>query len=464
MSYQELVLSERSLVSSVSRLKTPVLTGIPASLQYHNPRREALLPAVLIALKAVQGLGMKVYHNLPREKRKRVVYLCNHPQGNLDGILVSLVLLHVHQLLPFVPASERLLQDPWLGSLNKYLAYTGAFFIKSSFQELSYREEVSLLLQKIVNSEWPLLFFLGGNVDRAGRLLYPRRGLLKALSSLEEDLLFCPVNISYSNNLYDGGLRQSRFGFSEVLINLRRINACYLTFGDLLPLQDYKELARGVARSLTEHQVFFTLDLVCALLKSDHLSGQSTEVQSLQRRLEGLEVLVRNRHHYVQNSLQETLKQIQGALRPLELTTVSRSEPFPSSEERIDPVNSYSLEKRVVFTLTNPDLITYYSNRVLPFFARLIPLPELIQEQLFVSYQEFPLEKWILTTAKTLLSPLVALTEQALANITKGSTRKDLSTALNEVPDGDCVFGESLLNLLTEKGLVREEAGRLLTC
>ena len=74
------------------------------------------------------NLSFSTQFNIPLEKLKRCIFVCNHPTGILDGLILLKILNQAHpsqmitnDILDFVPNIKNLiLPVDWLGAINKY--------------------------------------------------------------------------------------------------------------------------------------------------------------------------------------------------------------------------------------------------------------------------------------------------------------------------------------------------------
>ena len=74
------------------------------------------------------NLSISTQFNIPLEKLKRCIFVCNHPTGILDGLILLKILNQAHpsqmitnDILDFVPNIKNLiLPVDWLGAINKY--------------------------------------------------------------------------------------------------------------------------------------------------------------------------------------------------------------------------------------------------------------------------------------------------------------------------------------------------------
>ena len=91
--------------------------------EFHNERDLAFINKILIYL----NLSVSTHFNSPIEKLKRCIFVCNHPTGIIDGLVVMNILNKVHptqmitnDILDFVPNIKSLiLPVDWLGTINK---------------------------------------------------------------------------------------------------------------------------------------------------------------------------------------------------------------------------------------------------------------------------------------------------------------------------------------------------------
>jgi len=91
--------------------------------EFRNERDLAFINKILNYF----NLSISTHFNYPLEKLKRCIFVCNHPTGIIDGLVVMNILNKVHptqiitnDILDFAPNIKKLiLPVDWLGTINK---------------------------------------------------------------------------------------------------------------------------------------------------------------------------------------------------------------------------------------------------------------------------------------------------------------------------------------------------------
>ncbi|CUM67762.1 uncharacterized protein PRCAT00005467001 [Priceomyces carsonii] len=138
------------------------------------------------------------------ENPMSIIFLPNH-QSHVDYIILHLIAIRFEISIPTVIAGENL-NVAVFGNILKGL---GAIFIKRSFNNELYTERnLSNIIEFFLTNRVHLEVFIEGTRSRDGKLLLPKYGILKTLTSiylkqLNEDksstfdMLFQPVSITY---------------------------------------------------------------------------------------------------------------------------------------------------------------------------------------------------------------------------------------------------------------------------
>lgn len=133
-----------------------------------------------------------------------IVFLPNH-QSHMDYIVIHLLLVRFQMSLPAVIAGENLN----VAVFGKMLRNMGAIFIKRTFNNELYTERnLSNLIEFLLLNKIHLEVFIEGTRSRDGKLLVPKYGVLKYLSSIylnqrreqnniNFNMLLQPISITY---------------------------------------------------------------------------------------------------------------------------------------------------------------------------------------------------------------------------------------------------------------------------
>lgn len=167
------------------------------------------------------------------ENPMSIVLLPNH-QSHIDYVILHLILIRFQMSFPVVIAGDNL-NVAIFGSILKGL---GAIFIKRSFNNELYTERnLNNYIEYIFENKIHFEVFIEGTRSRDGKLLLPKFGILKSLTSIylkkrkkekkaDFDLLIQPISITYER-VYEAdgylkelnGMDKAQEGFARILFN-----------------------------------------------------------------------------------------------------------------------------------------------------------------------------------------------------------------------------------------------------
>ena len=146
-------------------------------------------------------------------RRAPLIIVPTH-RSHIDYLIIS-YLFYAHGLIPpHIAAGVNLSFWP----MGHIFRHSGAFFIRRSFRDNPiYGLAFRFYLRKIVKEGYWIEFFMEGGRSRTGKLLPPRYGMLHELvtavrSGSRDDLLFCPVSISYEKIIEEGSYTRELTG------------------------------------------------------------------------------------------------------------------------------------------------------------------------------------------------------------------------------------------------------------
>lgn len=460
--WRELSLATGDLLRAYQRLEIPLLKSAAGALVFEDPQKEAVLAAAMLARTLFTRLGVKVkYRCLEPLRGRRLCFVANHPGGNLDALILGLIILLEKGKVPYIPTSQRLLDAQLLGPLNEYLKYLGTFFIRTQFRDDPvYIAEVAYFMDAVLDQRQHICFFPEGNTSRHGKPLPFRHGLLKSL--VARSVSFCPVSISYESSLFDSGTSQRPLGLAQLGMSLaqrgfslpdmvtggsrhRRLGTVFVTFGECYhhtasPGQSLSTACTTVTSALTT-QICGTVpilstDVVAALLLQEPgmdletLSVRTTAVEGELRRLPLA---------FIHHPLPRALAAVQHLLR--------------RDGDRIFVVDAAGL--------------TYYRNRLLPALFGLVelgPLRSLLRYECLwaVTHSGTMASPYLQALATTACQPLVQVYQVLLGAYGRGVTE---TAALEELVRSLTVEAPSMVSnflrvMEEERAAASGEAGR----
>lgn len=138
------------------------------------------------------------------ENPMSIIFLPNH-QSHLDYMIIHVICVRFQLSVPTVIAGDNLN----VAIFGRILRQMGAIFIKRSFSNEAYTEQnLTNLIEFILENKIHLEVFIEGTRSRDGKLLLPKYGILKALCNIylkqrtsqhneEFDMLMQPISITY---------------------------------------------------------------------------------------------------------------------------------------------------------------------------------------------------------------------------------------------------------------------------
>jgi len=186
-----------------------------------------------------------------------VVYCPTH-RSYVDFLVLSYV-LYAHDIkVPHICAGEDFLN---IAIVHTFLRNSGAFFMKRSFKDDPlYKSVFYEYVQQILTDGHSLEFFLEGTRARSGKMLKPKFGLLKILTSAffskknqnVKNLFFVPISLNYSRVLEGETFPLELLGESKVKESLSRIvnaarfvtmnfGSIYVEVGKPINFKDYAQ-------------------------------------------------------------------------------------------------------------------------------------------------------------------------------------------------------------------------------
>ena len=171
-----------------------------------------------------QGIEVD-YEGLERLReagRRAPLILVPTHRSHIDYLVVS-YLFFAHGLIPpHIAAGVNLSFWP----MGHIFRHSGAFFIRRSFKDNPvYSMVFRYYLRKLVKEGYWIEFFVEGGRSRTGKLLPPRFGMLKELfdavrDGVRNDLMFCPVSISYEKIIEEGSYTRELTGADKAAENV----------------------------------------------------------------------------------------------------------------------------------------------------------------------------------------------------------------------------------------------------
>lgn len=442
--WKRLSLATGDLLHAYQRLEIPLLKSAAGSLIFEDPQKEAILAAVMLARTLFTRLGVKVkYRGLEHLRGRRVCFVANHPGGNLDALILGLILLLEKGKVPYIPTSQRLLDVQLLGPVNEYLKYLGPFFIRTQFHDdPAYIAEVARFMDAILDQRQYLCFFPEGNTSRYGKPLPFRHGLLKSL--VARSVSFCPVSLTYESSLFDGGVAQRALGLAQLGMSLaqrgfslpeivsggerssagRRLGTVFVTFGECYhhtatESLDHRAVCLTVTRALTMQVCgmipVLSVDVVAALLLQDpgvDLDTLATRTAAVEGELRALPLV------FIHHPLPRALAALQHLLR--------------REGDRLHVADAAGL--------------AYYRNRLLPALFELVelgPLRRLLRYECLWAVPHTQPAPYLRALAVTACQPLVQAYQLLLTAYGRGTSER---ASLEELVRGVSVEAPGLVS------------------
>lgn len=167
----------------------------------------------------VDGEGLE---RLREAARKAPLIVVPTHRSHIDYLVIS-YLFYAHGLIPpHIAAGVNLSFWP----MGHIFRHSGAFFIRRSFKDNPiYALVFRYYLRKLVKEGYWIEFFIEGGRSRTGKLLPPRFGMLKELfeavrDGVRNDLMFCPVSISYEKIIEEGSYTRELTGAEKSAENV----------------------------------------------------------------------------------------------------------------------------------------------------------------------------------------------------------------------------------------------------
>jgi len=186
-------------------------------------------------------------------KRYPVVYVPSH-KSHVDYLILSWVLYHNNLVPPHIVAGVNL--NTW--PLGPILRKGGAFFMRRSFRgnEL-YAAVFVKYIEVLLREGYNIEFFIEGGRSRTGRLLMPKKGIVKYIVDAYEheaakDIMLAPVYIGYDQIVEEGeyleeasGTKNPKGNVTELLRNRnlikKRYGHIYVNFGEPISIREHME-------------------------------------------------------------------------------------------------------------------------------------------------------------------------------------------------------------------------------
>ena len=437
--WQELTPVTAQVLDIYRRMEIPpIKKNVSPTLHFEDQHKEALLASVFAAQALFQQLGLRIkYRGLENLRGRRVVFAANHQGGNLDALVISLILFLEKERIPYIPTSDRLLDVRLVGQFTHYLKYIGPFFIRTSFKEdPEYMVQVTQLLSAILDARQYLLFFPEGYTSKHGKVNPFRRGLVKSLLSTGP-VTFCPVSVTYESALNDKGVKEEAFSPTAVLggVLQRQVGTVYVNFGECLdgdPSTNHKLFTTRLQTSICREIPILTVDLLALVL----LETKSLTLAEAEQRVTTLEPYIRStRIPYIGKSVSASLKALQ------HLVTQEKGR----------------------ITLTDPIALHFYRNRALPAFWSLARSSDLLRyECVWWPTSSSPTSE-IQGLAARMVSPLVTAYTTTLQSLIQGQRKVSvLRELMLSSPATSCYTIRNLLQVLEEEGRVRVQGDEIL--
>lgn len=206
----------------------------------------------------VDGEGLE---RLREAARKAPLIVVPTHRSHIDYLVIS-YLFYAHGLIPpHIAAGVNLSFWP----MGHIFRHSGAFFIRRSFKDNPiYALVFRYYLRKLVKEGYWIEFFMEGGRSRTGKLLPPRFGMLKELfdavrDGVRNDLMFCPVSISYEKIIEEGSYTRELTGAEKSAENVgsmikaskaltSKYGRMYVEFAEPLSLRDFLD-EKGLADS-----------------------------------------------------------------------------------------------------------------------------------------------------------------------------------------------------------------------
>ncbi len=202
-------------------------------------------------------------------KRYPVVYVPSH-KSHIDYLILSWALYNNNMVPPHIVAGVNL--NTW--PIGPIFRKAGAFFMRRSFRgnELYvavFQKYIEVLLREGYNIE----FFIEGGRSRTGRLLLPKKGLVKYVmdayeSGVARDIMLVPVYIGYDQIIEEGeyleemsGTKNPKGNLIEMVRNFRlfmkRYGQIYINFATPISVREHLERESDVdaADHETRHRI-----------------------------------------------------------------------------------------------------------------------------------------------------------------------------------------------------------------
>lgn len=430
--WEHLILSTVAILETYQQMVVPTLKAFAGSdIVFEDLQKEAVLGTVFLARTLLDSLGTNIkYRGLENLRGRRVAFVANHQGGNLDALIIALILFREKRRIPFIPTSNRLLEAQIIGKFSEYLKYVGPFFIRTSFKDdEAYMSQVLKFMDAVLDNDQYLLFFLEGDTSRGGKPRPPKRGLIKSL--IKSPLVFCPISITYESALNDTGIQSKTFNVQDVVANLthRKVGNCYVTFGKCVDSVDcHKTMTEQLARSIYSEIPILTVDLIAVIL----LDRDGLTLEELKREVMRLTVFVRGRN----------------------VPLITRE-----VEKALPAISHVLSETKGRYHVANRPVLNFYRNRALQVFFDLAKPPE------FLKYEccwrsggtdGTAGDPTIVALAVRIVAPLIICYQTVMANIGLGTTKEALSKLLGDQPSTTL---DNILLILSENGMVRVTGG-----
>jgi glycerol-3-phosphate O-acyltransferase len=199
-------------------------------------------------------------------------------KSHMDYLIVSSIFYREKIIPPHIVAGSNLTFFP----MGKIFRKSGAFFMRRSFKGLDlYAAVFRQYIKTLISEGYSIEFFIEGGRSRTGKLVLPKMGILKYLTSaIEEgynrDMVFVPVAVNYDRILeeesYDRELKgaEKRDESTSIFLKSRKLlsrkyGKVYLSFGEAVAYRELKERFRDqpdLTRSIGNHVIRRINDIV----------------------------------------------------------------------------------------------------------------------------------------------------------------------------------------------------------
>lgn len=333
----------------------PIKHKVDKSIPFEDPKKELIAMVVTAVTAICSQFGLKIkYRGEENIRGRRLIFVSNHQGSTLDGFVLALLCIVVLNKLPYTPAGEKNLKNAGiLAPIIENAKYLGSFFIRDSFDDEQYKIKISNLMDSILDSKQPILFFLEGSASKTGRPLPPKRGLIKSLSV--DNNVFCPISITYENSPLESRNKSDGFDYSNICNKFicSKIGNVYVNFGECIDgHKNHYVLTKQISDSIYSEIPILTIDVVSTILKFYKV----ITIEDLEKEVNWLSSKAKERNiPYISKNVKKVL---------------SMSSHFISNDDGLLKIKDYTI-------------INYYANRAVQIYSDLSNPPD------FFKY-EFP--------------------------------------------------------------------------